>query len=92
MSGLDSVRRFLVTAPDENLTSFHLSIAFVLNGIERRQQTVIYTCMREDSAFAMKAAEAADVTLQEIEIVDDVETYPVLRLGRHGLQWQRATA
>ena len=39
----DSVRRFLVTGPDEQLARFHLTVAFTLNGIERRDQTVFYT-------------------------------------------------
>lgn len=85
----DSVRRFLVTAPDDNLTRFHLAVALTLNGLERRQQTVIYTCFAEDAAVAFLSAEQADVTLQEIEIIDDDEAYPVRRLGSHGMTWVR---
>ena len=87
MADTDSVRRFLVTAPDQNLTKFHLAVALTLNGIERREQTVIYTCFAEHSAVAFLAAEQADVTLQELEIADGEEIYPVRRLGSHGLTW-----
>ena len=86
---IDRVRRFLVTAPDDNLTRFHLAVAVTLNGIERREQTVIYTCFTEDSAVAFLAAEQADVTLHELEIADGEEVYPVRRLGSHGLTWVR---
>lgn len=85
----DSVRRFLVSAPDEHLVRFHQAVGQTLNGIERRQQTVIYTCFAEHADFALRAAEQADVTLQELEIVDDEETYPVRLLGSHGLTWIR---
>jgi hypothetical protein len=85
----DSVRRFLVTAPDDNLARFHLAVALTLNGLERRQQTVFYTCMGEDAAVAMLAAEQADVTLQELEIADGDEVYPVRRRGSHGMTWAR---
>jgi hypothetical protein len=90
MSETDSVRRFLVTAPDDNLIKFHILVALTLNGIERREQTVIYTCFGEHSAFAaLQAAEWADVTLQELEIENGEEVYPVRRLGSHGLTWVR---
>jgi hypothetical protein len=86
----DGVRRFLVTAPDDHLQRFHFAVALVLNGIERREQTVIYTCFAEHVAFALRLAEQADVTLQELEIADDgEEVYPVRRLGSHGLTWVR---
>jgi hypothetical protein len=86
----DTVRRFLVTAPDEQLARFHLVVALTLNGIERREQTVIYTCLAEHADFARQAAERADVTLQELEIDDaGEETYPVRHLGSHGLTWVR---
>lgn len=85
----DSVRRFLVTAPDENLTRFHFVVAMNLNGVERRQQTVFYTCMAEDAELARLAAEQFDVTLQELEIDGGEEVYSVRRLGSHGLMWVR---
>lgn len=85
----DSVRRWLVTGPDDNLQRFHVAVALVLNGIERREQTVIYTCFAEHAEFARRLAEQADVTLQELEIADGEEVYPVRRLGSHGLTWVR---
>ncbi len=89
---IDSVRRFLVTAPDDHLTRFHLAVALRLNGIERRAQTVFYTCMAEDADFALQMAKEADVTVQEIagqEIAGGEEAYPVRHLGSHGLTWVR---
>ncbi len=85
----DGVRRFLVTAPDEQLTRFHLAVAMTLNGIERREQTVIYTCFAEHAEFALHVAARADVTVQVLETADGEEVYPVLRLGSHGLTWVR---
>ncbi len=87
----DSVRRFLVTAPDDQLTRFHLLVALKLNGIERREQTVIYTCFDQDAVIelVLSAADEADVTLQELEIENGDEVYPVRRLGSHGLTWVR---
>ncbi len=86
----DGVRRFLVTAPDDHLQRFHLAVCMTLNGIERREQTVIYTCFEEHAAIAFLAAEQADVTLQELGMDDDgEEVYPVKRLGSHGLLWVR---
>jgi hypothetical protein len=92
MAETDRVRRFLVTAPDEQLVTFHLLVAMTLNGIERREQTVIYTCLAEHAAFAFLSAEQADVTLQELEIENGEEVYPVRRLGTHGLTWVRPSA
>ena len=51
--------------------------------------------MAEDADFALKAAEQADVTVQEIagqELRGGEETYPVRRLGSHGLTWVLAVA
>jgi hypothetical protein len=48
--------------------------------------------MAEDAVFALQVAEQADVTVQEIagqEIAGGEETYPVRRLGSHGLTWIR---
>jgi hypothetical protein len=89
MGETDSVRRFLVTAPDDHLQRFHLAVAMTLNGLERRQQTVIYTCFAEDADLAFQAAKQFDVTLQELEIEHNDEVYPVRHLGSHGLTWER---
>jgi hypothetical protein len=92
MAETDSVRRFLVTAPDDHLQAFHLGVSFTLNAIERRGQTVFYTCMAEDAALPFEVAVLADVTLQELEIEADDEVYPVRHLGSHGLTWVRPSA
>lgn len=64
-----SVRSFLITGPDENLTRFHLPVCMTLNAIDRRKQTVRYMCMGEDADFAIAAAKDSDVTMQEIVAV-----------------------
>lgn len=93
MASTDSVRRFLVTGPDENLQRFHVAVAFhKLNYIERREQTLAYTCFAEDADFALQVAEHADVTVQEIEFAGDAEQYPTLRAGSHGMKWTRKAA
>lgn len=85
----DDVRRFLVTGPDANLHGFHLAVCFRLNGLERRGQTVFYTCWAEDAAWALRIAERFDLTVQEVEIAAGVEQYPVRQLGTHGETWRR---
>ena len=88
MTSTDGVRRFLVTGPDDNLMRFHLAVCTRLNAIERRRQTVIYTCFAKDAAFALEAAERCDVTVQEIEFTDaGDEEYPVRHTASHGMQW-----
>jgi hypothetical protein len=91
MAETDRVRRFLVTAPDDHLTRFHFVVAMNLNALERRQQTLFYTCMAEDAELAFLAAKQFDVTLQEVEIADGEEVYPVRHLGSHELTWVRPT-
>ncbi len=83
----DGVHRFLVTGPDDALTRFHFIVAMNLNGLERREQTVFYTCLAEDVELALLTAKRFDVTLQELEIEDGAEVYPVRHLGSHGLTW-----
>lgn len=61
-----SVTRFLVTGTDEQLIGFHLGVAFLLNAIERRGQTILYACMAEDRDFALRMARESGVTLQEL--------------------------
>jgi hypothetical protein len=90
MSATDSVRRFLVTGPDDNLVRFHLAVCMRLNTIERRAHTVAYTCFAEDADFALRAAARCDVTVQEIEFTDAGEEYPLRRTGSHGMRWTRA--
>jgi len=84
-----SVRGLLVTGPDVNLMKFHFGVCFLLNGLDRREQTVHYTCMGEDADFALEAARKADVSVQEIIGAADKETYHTLHLGTHGMLWQR---
>ncbi len=64
-----SVRGFLVTGPDGELDAFHLRVFLTLNPIDRRGQTVRYSCMPEDAERALQAAKDTDVTLQEIVVV-----------------------
>jgi hypothetical protein len=62
----NGVTRFLASGTDGQLTDFHLRVCFLLNAIERRGQTVFYTCMGEDREEALRAAGKAGVTLQEL--------------------------
>lgn len=103
-----SVKGLLVTGPEAALQEFHLRVCWLLNNIDRRGQTVHYSCMAEDLDTALAAAKNADVTVQEIVTVgrknarthdlgggarvtvsDNVETYPVLCVGSHGMRWER---
>ena len=84
-----SVRGFLVTGPDQNLMDFHLSVCLLLNSIDRRRQTVRYTCLAEDADLALAAAQQADVSVQEIHGAADTETYQTLHTGTHGMVWER---
>lgn len=43
-----SVTRFLASGSDEVLNSFHMCASYALNAIERKKQTIFYTCMGED--------------------------------------------
>lgn len=83
------VHGLLVTGPEENLILFNLAVCMLLNGIDRRGQTVRYTCMGEDLPTAVEAAKQADLTLQEIRHEESGEVYPVLHEGSHGMKWQR---
>ena len=76
-----TVHSLLVTGSDENLVKFHTLVLFALNSIDRRIQTVRYTCFDESLSLAVEAAKAAGVTLQKIERKGTVETYPVLVRG-----------
>lgn len=78
------VHRLLVSGTDDQLNSFHLSLCFRLNAIQRREQTVNYTCMSEDLDDAREIALETGVTLQEIKHDDDGnESYQMLVLGEH---------
>ena len=59
------VTRFLVSGTDDTLTGFHLSVCMLLNAIERRGQTILYTCMGEDRDAALAEAKRTGVTMQE---------------------------
>lgn len=76
-----TVHNLLATGSNENLVKFHTLVLFALNSIDRRIQTVRYTCFDESLSLAVEAAKAAGVTLQKIERIGTVETYPVLVRG-----------
>lgn len=59
------VHRFLVTGLDEQLFAFHVPLCAKLNAVERRGQTVLYTCMDEDRELALEVARTVNATVQE---------------------------
>jgi hypothetical protein len=63
-----NVKGLLVTGPEASLQEFHLRVAMLLNGIDRRGQTGRYACMAEDLETALAAARNAGVTVQEIVV------------------------
>lgn len=73
----DGVKRLLVTGDDDQLFRFHMTAALTLNGIERRGQTVIYTCMSGDFAWALEVGRQLDLTLEEI-VTGEGEGYRLL--------------
>jgi len=89
---VSGVYSLLITAPDEHLQRYHLAVCALLNPIERRGQTVFYTCLSDDYGTAANAADTHDVTLQELVIENGLETYPVKILGSHQMQWVRPSA
>lgn len=75
------VHRLLATGDDDQLDAFHFRARFRLNSIERRGQTVFYTCLAEDLADAIELAKLSGITLQEIlptSVKEDPASYPVL--------------
>lgn len=61
----NDVYRFLITGTDEQLIRFHLAVCMALNAVERRAQTVLYTCLDQDRAEALQCADVCGVTVQE---------------------------
>lgn len=60
---MNGVFGLLVTGSNESLVKFHLSVFLCLNSLDRRKQTIHYTCMAEHLPMAIDAAKAANVTL-----------------------------
>ena len=79
------ITRFLVSGSDEQLQDFHFAVCFMLNGIERRGETVFYTSYNEDRDQAIEEARRTGVTMQEIEFKfkSGKETYKMLVQGEH---------
>lgn len=78
---MNGVFSLLVTGNNESLIKFHLSVFLCLNSLDRRKQTIRYTCMAERLPMAIDAAKVAGVTLQKIERVGVSEVYPTLVHG-----------
>lgn len=70
---LMSVHRLLITGSDAVLWRFHLGVALRLNGLERRDQTVLYTCMEDDLPAVIEHARACGATLQRLVGEDGAE-------------------
>lgn len=73
-----SVRRLLVTGTDAQLLDFHLAVCLALNAIERRGNTIAYTCMAESWDEAILVAKKVGATVQEIHGAGDSETYELI--------------
>lgn len=73
------VHRFLITGTDDRLMAFHIPVCMLLNAIERREQTVLYTCFDEDRKHALEVAKKAGVTVEEW----DGKTWAVIVQGEH---------
>lgn len=85
-----TVHSLLVSGTNEQLYRFHLPLCMTLNAIDRRKETVRYTCFAEHLQEAVKVARSANVTLQQIDRdKDGNETYRVLVQGEHpGWSWE----
>jgi hypothetical protein len=81
-----TVHRLLVTGDDDKLRPFDLAVFRLLNFIERREQTVFYTCMECDHSLALTVARNVGVTVQEIHDAGEDETYETL--VDNGPGWQ----
>ena len=77
-----SVRKFLVTGGTDDLWAFNIATSFACNFIDRRWDTLYYTCMGEDADVPIKAAEVHGVTLEEIKSVGDEEIYEMIHQGK----------
>ena len=75
------VHFLLVSADDEALEAWQMTVGARLLIQERRGQTLYYTCMDEDLDFAKETAAKLSVTLQEVKSLDGREEYPVLVHG-----------
>jgi hypothetical protein len=65
LTGPKGIHRYLVTGTDLHLMVFHHLVYRHLNAVERRGNTVLYTCFEADRAFALEAAKTAGVSVQE---------------------------
>lgn len=79
---MSKVHSLLVTGTDDSLYTFHFLVCSALNAIERRGQTMCYTCLAEDLQLAKDSAQLYGLTLQEIVRVEGEETYPTLVQGK----------
>lgn len=85
------VHGLLVTGPEKNLRTFHLAVCLVLNGHDRRDNTVHYSCMAEHLSMALETAQIADVSVQEISGSGESEGYRDLHIGTHKMTWRPRT-
>lgn len=58
------VQRLLVTGAETELMAFHGAVGMLLNGIDRWEQTVFYTCLPEHYEAARQLATALGLTVQ----------------------------
>ena len=86
-----NVERFLVSGNDNQLNDFHNSACLALNPIERRKQTIFYTCMSDDAHSAIETAKACGVTLQQMDKTKEPdEVWIIMVQGDHPAWISRA--
>ena len=84
---MNTIFSLLATGGNGSLVKFHLAVMLYLNSIDRRKQTIRYTCLAEHLPLAVDAAKSAGVTLQKIERSGCGEVYPTLVCG-DALGWR----
>lgn len=74
------IRRLLVSGSSaEQLLFYHSGACDFMNAIERRGNTILYTCCNADCCLAERMAEQAGLTVQEW----DGRKWAVLVQGKH---------
>lgn len=72
------VDRLLVTGDGDAKLKFHVSVCMVLNGLETRGRTTIYTAPEESRPEVVALATSLGLTVQLIHGAGEAETYETL--------------
>jgi hypothetical protein len=76
---ITEIERFLVSGTEEQLQHFHLAVCLLANDVSRRGDTVCYTVVPGGVPCMFRAAEVANVTLQQR--ARSAPFWPVVRQG-----------